>query len=50
MLRGHPNIIIKANEFLNNRFNDNPPHFILQFKTLELKYNSNRNKEFSNRH
>ena len=45
MLREHPNIIIKANEFLNNSFNDNPQHFILKFKTLELKYNSNRNKE-----
>ena len=45
MLKEHPNIIIKANEFLNNSFNDNPQHFIIKFKTLELKYNSNRNKE-----
>ena len=41
----HPEIIIKANEFLNNAFCNNPHHFILKFKTLEQKYNNNRNKE-----
>jgi len=44
-LKEHPNEIIKANQFLNNAFNDNPQIFILKFKTLNAKYNSNRNKE-----
>ena len=44
-VKEHPDIIIKANEFLNNAFCNNPQHFILKFKTLEPKYNNNRNKE-----
>ena len=44
-LKEYPNDIIKANQFLNNAFNDNPQHLILKFKTLAHKYNSNRNKE-----
>ena len=45
MLKEHPDIIIKTNEFLNNAFLNNPTYFIIKFKTLEPKYNSNRNKE-----
>lgn len=44
-LKEYPNEILKANEFLNKAFNENPQHFILKFKTLTPKYNSNRNKE-----
>ena len=44
-LKEFPNDIIKANQFLNNAFNDNPQYFIIKFKTLTPKYNSNRNKE-----
>ena len=44
-MREHPDTIIKANEFLNNAFCDNPMYFIIKFKTLEQKYNSSRNKE-----
>ena len=45
IVKEHPNVIIKANEFLNNAFCDNPMYFIIKFKTLEQKYNSSRNKE-----
>ena len=45
MLKEHPDVIIKTNEFLNNAFLNNPTYFIIKFKTLEPKYNSNRNKE-----
>ena len=44
-LKEYPSEILKANEFLNKAFNENPQHFILKFKTLTPKYNSNRNKE-----
>ena len=44
-LKEHPNEILKANEFLNKAFEENPQIFILKFKTLNPKYDSNRNKE-----
>jgi len=43
-LKEYPDEIIKANQFLNNAFKENPQLFILKFKTLTPKYNSNRNK------
>ena len=36
-VREHPDIIIKANEFLNNAFCNNPQHFILKFKTTRAQ-------------
>ena len=46
-LKEYPDEIIKANQFLNNAFKENPQLFILKFKTLTPKYNSNRNKELA---
>lgn len=44
-LKEYPNDILKANEFLNKAFNENPQYFILKLKTLTPTYNGNRTKE-----